>query len=152
MDLEVIHKFRKEKGSNGSYKFIVATLHTEDFSLIIYCDILVKEDSLFTHIEEILSFAINDLKINPHDIIVLTDREFKDLEIIKIFERYGCNYISFIPKNSRVKYYLENEYEKGENWKFDYFIDQKTIPKLVIAEDEITTNNEREKIYYTFFN
>ncbi|XRO76143.1 hypothetical protein ACO3VM_04875 [Methanocaldococcus sp. 10A] len=148
VDLELIHKFKKEKGSNSSYKFIAITLGTEDFSLIIYCDILVKGDSLLNHVEEILHFAINDLGINPSDIIVLTDREFKDFEIIKIFERYGCN--SFIPKNSRIKYYLENEYEKGENWKFDYFIDQKTISKLVIAEDEIITNNEKKKIYYTF--
>jgi len=105
---------------------------------------------LLSHIEEILNLCINDLEINPNDITILTDREFKNFDIIKIFERYCCNYISFIPKNDKVKYYLENEYKKGENWKFDYFIDQKTISKLVIAEDWIISNNERKNVYYTF--
>ncbi|XRO75880.1 transposase [Methanocaldococcus sp. 28A] len=100
--------------------------------------------------KEIIDFTINDLEINPSNIVVLTDREFKNFEIIKIFEKYGCNYISFIPKNDKVKYYLEDEYKKEEKWKFDYVIDRNTIPKLVIAEDEIITNNERKKVYYTF--
>ncbi|ABR56123.1 hypothetical protein [Methanococcus aeolicus] len=90
------------------------------------------------------------MEINPCDITVLTDREFKDFEIIKIFERYGCNYISFIPKNIKVKYYLEYGYKKEGDWKFNYFIDYKTIPKLVIAEDEIITNNERKKYIIPF--
>ncbi|XRO75706.1 transposase [Methanocaldococcus sp. 28A] len=97
-----------------------------------------------------MGFTINDLEINPSNIAVLTDREFKDFEIIKIFEKYGCNYISFIPKNDKVKYYLEEEYKKEEKWKFDYVIDKNTIPKLVIAEDEIITNYKRKKVYYTF--
>jgi len=128
----------------------VATLHVRDFSLIIYCDILNTEDLLINHVKKIIYFVINDLKLNPQDVVILTDREFKNFEMIELFEKYNFNYIGFIPKNSKVKYYFENKYEKGDNWKFNYFINYKIIPKLVIAEDEIITNSERKKVYYTF--
>ncbi|EHP85896.1 hypothetical protein [Methanotorris formicicus] len=108
---DIIHNYRKERGGSGSYKYITAVLHTKAFSLVVYCDIIeVHNNFLPKYIEEILEFVINELKINPKKLTVLTDREFKNFEIIKIFERYGCNYICFVPKND-IKYYLEKEYK-----------------------------------------
>jgi len=102
--LEHIHAYRKDKGSTGSYKYIVATISTKDISIILDCDILTINDSLINYVDDILNFCINELEINPRHITVLTDREFKNFDIIKLFEQYGCNYLCFVPKNDRIKY------------------------------------------------
>ncbi|MFU8652283.1 hypothetical protein [Methanotorris formicicus] len=55
--------------------------------LVVYCDIIeVDKKTLSKYVEEILDFVINELKINPKKLIALIDREFKDFNIIKIFE------------------------------------------------------------------
>jgi len=80
--------------------------------LIIYCNILDTEDLLLNHVKEIIHFVINGLELNPQDVAILTDREFKNFEMIELFKKYNFNYNGFIPKNSKVKYYFENKYEK----------------------------------------
>lgn len=103
-----IHGYKPEKGCTGCYKYLVISLVGCNFRIVLWvipCHIgMNKTDEL----KKALRWIRKRIKVK----VILFDRGFYCAGLIEMLRRNSFYYIILVPKNKKMKQYLDADYEE----------------------------------------